>query len=219
MSGSIAQPAGPVSAATAAARPRFSADLDSFLKLLTTQLRNQDPTKAMDSQQMTQQLVQFASVEQQLAVNSNLERLIAIQQGEQLVAAAPLVGRVLEVQSDRLALQQGAATIRLPAAGAARSARVEILDAQGRTIRTTDLRLGSTATDWRWDGVDRAQLRRPDGTYGLRVTGFGAQGEAAPVTATVLARATAVERQDGEVRLMMGGLAVPFSNLRSVINN
>ena len=55
-------------AATAAAtRPRLNADFYTFLNLLTTQLRNQDPTKAMDAQQMTQQLVQFASVEQQLA--------------------------------------------------------------------------------------------------------------------------------------------------------
>ena len=64
-----------VQAATTAAAPAsaqkgrsagFGSDFDSFLTLLTTQLKNQDPTKAMDAQQMTAQLVQFAQVEQQI---------------------------------------------------------------------------------------------------------------------------------------------------------
>jgi len=224
MSASISQlsPAAPVAAsvtaATASAKPRFNADFDSFLKLLTTQLQNQDPTNAMDAQQMTQQLVQFSSVEQQLAVNSNLERLIALQQGDQLVSAAPLMGRVLEVESDRLALQDGAAALRLPpATGAARTARVEVLDERGRLVRAADVRLGAGATDWRWDGTDSGGRRRPDGAYAVRVTGLDAGGAAVgAMNAGVLARATGVERSDGEVRLLMGPLALPLGSLRSV---
>ncbi len=220
MSASISQlsPAAPVSAATASARPRLNADFDTFLKLLTTQLQNQDPTNAMDAQQMTQQLVQFSSVEQQLAANSNLERLIALQQGDQLVSAAPLMGRMLEVVSDRLALQDGAAALRLPpATGAARTARVEVLDERGRAVRAADVKLGPAATDWRWDGLDSGGRRRADGAYAVRVTGLDPAG--APVGAIspgVLARATGIERAGGEVRLLMGALALPFGSLRSV---
>lgn len=220
MSASISQlsPAAPVSAATASARPRLNADFDSFLKMLTTQLQNQDPTNAMDAQQMTQQLVQFSAVEQQLAVNSNLERLIALQQGDQLVSAAPLMGRVLEVESDRLALQDGLAALRLPpATGAARAARVEVLDERGRTVRTAEVKLGPAATDWRWDGTDAGGRRRPDGTYAVKVTGLDAGGATlGAISPSVLARATGVERSGGEVRLLMGSLALPFGSLRSV---
>jgi len=221
MSGTIAPAAGPqvaapVSAATNSAKPRLNADFDTFLKLLTTQLKNQDPTKAMDAQQMTQQLVQFAGVEQQLAVNGNLERLIALQQGDQLVSAAPLMGRMIEVESDRLALQDGAAGLRLPIAGIARSARIEITDERGRVVRTAEQRLGPAAAEWRWDGTDSAGRKRGDGIFSVRVTGLGAQGEAVPIEATVLARATGIERRDNEVRLLMGGLGLPFAKLRSV---
>src|SRR4051812_14779616 len=100
----------------------FGADFNTFLTLLTTQLKNQDPTNAMDPNEMTQQLVQFAGVEQQLKTNTNLESLISVQQGAQLVGAAPLMGRVVEVESDQLSLQGGQATLRLPAAGEARRA-------------------------------------------------------------------------------------------------
>jgi flagellar basal-body rod modification protein FlgD len=215
MSGTIAAAAATAPDATSgSSRPRLNADFNTFLNLLTTQLRNQDPTKAMDAQQMTQQLVQFASVEQQLAVNQNLERLVTLQQGSQVVAAAPLMGRTVEVESDQLSLQGGVAALRLPAAGAARSARIEVQDANGRVLRAAEAQLGAAATTWRWDGRDSQGRALPDGAYRFAVAGATAAGAPSPVTAGVLARATAVERQDGEVRLKLGGLSVEFGKLR-----
>ena len=96
MSGTIQPSTAAGTAAAASPRTGISADFNSFLRMLTTQLQNQDPTKAMDAQQMTQQLVQFSSVEQQLAMNQNLDRLVSLQQTSQVVAAAPLMGRVVE---------------------------------------------------------------------------------------------------------------------------
>ncbi len=58
----------------------FGGDFNTFLSLLTTQLKNQDPTKAMDAQQMTAQLVQFAQVEQAISMNANMSKLIGLQQ-------------------------------------------------------------------------------------------------------------------------------------------
>jgi len=201
--------AAPAAAQTGArAAARIGADFNTFLTLLTTQLRNQDPTRAMDVQQMTQQLVQFAGVEQQLAVNQNLERLIALQQGGQLLAAAPLLGRSVEVESDRLALQGGQAALRLPAGSG--EARVEVLDGAGRPLRTASVALGSEPRIWRWDGRDASGRQVADGAYAVRV--LGGKGEALPFT--VLARATGAERADGEVLLRFGKMGVPFERLR-----
>ena len=126
MSGSIATATASGTAAgsttTGSAATRLGADLNTFLTMLTTQLQNQDPTNPLDTNQMTNQLVQFASVEQQIAINQNLTSLIDLQQTAQLTAAAPLLGRQVEVTSDQLALQNGSAEIRLPAAGTATSA-------------------------------------------------------------------------------------------------
>jgi flagellar basal-body rod modification protein FlgD len=224
MSASINAPVAAAQTQTgAAAAPRIGADFNTFLSLLTTQLRNQDPTKAMDTQQMTAQLVQFAGVEQQLAVNQNLERLITLQQGSQLVSAAPLTGRVIEVESDRLTLQGGQATLRLPIAStAALAASVEVLDATGRVVRVEEATLGAAPRLWTWDGRDASGRLLADGAYATRVTlpGTATGNDPAgrtPLAFTVLGRATGAERVGGEVRLRLGGLDVPFDSLRGVV--
>lgn len=156
--------------------PGIGGDFNTFLTLLTTQLQNQDPTNAMDANQMTQQLVQFASVEQQLKVNTNLERLLSVEQGNQLVSAAPLMGRVVEVESDQLSLQGGLAQLRLPAAGEARVAQVNVLDANGRVLRSAEVTLGSAPTNWSWDGRDANGAQRADGAYRFAIAGTRMDG-------------------------------------------
>ncbi|GAA0588146.1 flagellar hook assembly protein FlgD [Craurococcus roseus] len=195
----------------------FGSDFNSFLTLLTTQLKNQDPTKAMDAQQMTEQLVQFAQVEQAISMNGNMSKLIGLQQAAQLTAAAPLMGKAVEVSSDKLSLQDGRATLRLPAAGAAKEAQIAVLDANGKAVKTDTVALGAGAAEWAWDGRDSSGKRLPDGAYSFVVSGRDAGGGAAAVEATVRARATAAERADGgDLKLRLGGLSVGFDAVRGV---
>jgi flagellar basal-body rod modification protein FlgD len=171
----------------------------------------------MDAQQMTAQLVQFAQVEQSISMNANMSRLIGLQQAAQLTAAAPLMGKVVEVASDRLSLQDGAATLRLPAAGAATEALVTVQDGAGRTLREVVVPLGAQATERVWDGKDAAGRQQPDGAYGFAVGGRDASGGAQPLEATVRARATAAERTSGgELQLVLGGLSVGFDAVRGL---
>ena len=83
---------------------RLSADLNTFLRLLTTQLQNQDPTQPMDANQLTNQLVQFSTVEQQMNTNTTLQSLLSLQQAGQLGQAAALVGQRVAVETDHLPL-------------------------------------------------------------------------------------------------------------------
>ncbi|MBK1661583.1 flagellar hook assembly protein FlgD [Paracraurococcus ruber] len=202
------------SQSTAGKSTGIGGDFNTFLTLLTTQLKNQDPTKAMDTETMTQQLVQFASVEQQISMNGNLEKLINLQQASQLTAAAPLMGKMVEVDSDRLTVQGGVGSLHLPAAGTATRATVTILDNAGRTLRTQEVRLGSAAQTWNWDGKDAAGRQLPDGAYRFAVAGRDESGAKQTVAATVLGRATAAERQNGDLRLALGGLSVGFDSVR-----
>jgi len=202
---------------TAGKTTGIGADFNTFLGLLTTQLKNQDPTKAMDTQEMTNQLVQFASVEQQVSMNGNLQKLINLQQASQLTAAAPLMGKVVEVESDQLSLQGGVGTLRLPAAGAATTARVTVLDAAGRTLKQADVALGTAPSTWSWDGRNTANRQQPDGAYRIAVAGLDQAGSPQTVTATVLAKATAAERgSNGDLKLVLGGLSVGFDAVRSL---
>jgi flagellar basal-body rod modification protein FlgD len=203
---------------TAAANGKgLAADFSTFLTLLTAQLQNQDPTKAMDTNEMTNQLVSFASVEQQIGMNANLAQLIGLQQTSQLTAAAPLMGQTIEVESDRLSLQNGIATLRLPAADAATEAVVRVVDGSGRILRDATVRLGTAPQDWQWDGRDAAGVRQPDGAYRFGIVGQDAAGTPQAVAATVLGTATAASRPGGgNLSLALGALSVGFDAVRGL---
>jgi flagellar basal-body rod modification protein FlgD len=201
---------------TRSASPRLSADLGTFLTLLTTQLRNQDPTKPMDTEALTQQLVQFATVEQQIQGNQTLGELLALQQAGQLAGSAGLVGRRVTVESDTLPLQDGSAEVLLPAAGRARRATIEIADSTGTVIHRETTALGASASSWRWDGRDARGNRQPDGAYRVAVTGQAEDGAAVPLTAAVSGTVTGASRVEGALTLRLGAASVGFDRLREL---
>ena len=84
-------------------------DLNRFLNLLVTQLKNQDPLDPMDSSEFTSQLVQFASVEQQIFQNSNLETLVELQQTNQISSMVDFIDKVVEVDGTSFPLENSAA--------------------------------------------------------------------------------------------------------------
>lgn len=218
MSGSISATNSTTSGAQATASSnRLSADLNTFLRLLTTQLQNQDPTQPMDANQLTQQLVQFSTVEQQMNTNTTLQSLLSLQQAGQLGQAAALVGRRVTVESDRLPLQNGRADVNLPAAGTARAARIEIRDTTGNLVRAQTVPLGTAASTWQWDGKDsRGQLRN-DGSYRLTVTGQASDGGTTAISHTVTGEVTGATRVDGAVTLKMGAVNVAYDRIRDIV--
>jgi flagellar basal-body rod modification protein FlgD len=126
----------------------------------------------------------------------------------------------VEVDSDRLSLQGGTATLRLPPAGAATQAQVTVADAAGRVLTRANVTLGAGGTDWQWNGRDTAGKPVPDGAYRFAVAGRDATGTPQAITATVVAKATAAERaaaaDGGGLQLVLGGLSVGFDALRSL---
>jgi flagellar basal-body rod modification protein FlgD len=206
---------GAASAATSSGT-QLAGSFNNFLTLLTTQLKNQSPTDPLDTNQMTAQLVQFASVEQQIAMNKNLEQMVSLQQAAQLTAAAPMLGQRVEVSGDQLPLQGGSATVRLPEAGNARTARVAVMDSSGKTVREAQVPLGTAAQEWRWDGRDSTGEQLPDGAYKVAVTGADSSGGSAAVDFTVIGTATAAERAGGVLTLRMGAASYGFDAVRSI---
>lgn len=221
MSGSInptTATAGAAAASTARAGSTtgLSGDFNTFLTLLTTQLRNQDPSQPMDANQLTQQLVQFATVEQQMNTNQTLERMLSLQQAGQMADAASLVGRDVSVAGDVLPLQDRRAQVNLPAAGLARTAQIEVRDNAGTLLRRSEVSLGAAATSWAWDGRDQRGAQRSDGAYRLTVSARAADGSAAPISPTVTGRVTGVGREGNDLVLRMGAANIDFSRLRDL---
>src|SRR5712671_4717458 len=85
-------------------------NFQTFLTLLTTQLKNQNPLDPLDTNQFTQQLVQFAGVEQQLKSNDQLASLVKLQSTAQATQALNFVGATAVVDGGTASLQKGAAT-------------------------------------------------------------------------------------------------------------
>ena len=85
------------SAANSTAASHLAGNFDEFLQLLTTQLKNQDPTSPLDPNQFTQELVQFSSVEQQIQTNTSLTTLISLQQNAQATAALGFIGHTVVI--------------------------------------------------------------------------------------------------------------------------
>src|ERR1700688_4735839 len=97
------------SSSSSSASNLLGTNFNTFLTLLTTQLKNQDPTSPLDTNQFTSQLVQFSQVEQAINTNTNLQALINIQEGQQSVAALPLVGQTVEYAFNQAPLVNGKA--------------------------------------------------------------------------------------------------------------
>jgi flagellar basal-body rod modification protein FlgD len=193
----------------------FASDMQTFLKLLTTQLQNQDPMSPMDAQQLTAQIAQLSAVEQQIAANRNLEALIGLQQSSQLLSATPLVGQWVEVESSQLVVQGGSATLRLPAGTG--TAMVTITDASGTVLRQEPVTLGTAEQYWSWDGLTNGKTQLPDGAYSVSVTRASETDGTTPVEFGVVGLVTGVARDTDGVLLSLGGLDIDLSMLSRVV--
>src|SRR5581483_3076282 len=105
-------------------------NFQTFLTLLTTQLQHQNPLDPLDTNQFTAQLVQFASVEQQMKTNTQLGSLLTIEQTAQSTAAMAYLGSTATVDGSSTALKSGAATWTFNADKPA-SATISIADSNG----------------------------------------------------------------------------------------
>jgi flagellar basal-body rod modification protein FlgD len=200
--------------ASSSALGSLTNNFQNFLSLLMTQLKNQDPTSPLDTNQFTSQLVQFTSVEQQIATNRSLGQLIDLTQSGQVLQSSAMVGRTVEITSDQLALQDGTAKVKFDAPGDG-PVNIAVYHANGTKIADGLVQAKAGANEWDWNGLNGAGRQMPDGAYRVAVTsGIGDVTKALPFT--VVGTATGVEQRDGGVRLQVGGLTVDFTAVKSV---
>src|SRR4051812_45691099 len=189
---------------SSAALTGLTNNFSTFLSLLMTQLKNQDPSSPMDANQFTSELVQFSSVEQQIATNTNLTQLIQLTQASQIEQSASMLGKPVTVNSEQLSLQNGTATIKFTTA-TARPLSIAVYNAAGTQIQGATLTSSAGANTWTWDGSTASGTTMPDGAYTVTVTAVGSTGTSAQVPFTVTGTATAVQNINGTVKLQMGG--------------
>lgn len=201
---------------TANAAANLAEDFDTFLTLLTEQLQNQDPLDPMDSQQFVEQLVQFSSVEQQIASNESLETILALQAADAQVSATSWVGREVTVSTPNAALSNGEAEWTYALPRAAESTSLMITDAQGRVINTLPGQTGEGPHSFVWDGTDSAGNQMDEGIYTLNVVASDTDGVGITVPVRVTGEVTGVDMSGSDVIVELGALRASAGNVIAV---
>lgn len=234
----------PISGATASqstiASKQLSADYENFLKLLTVQLQNQDPTNPTDTNELTQQIAMLSQVEQQISTNRNLERLIGLYGATQYNSLVTYIGKQIEAPGNTAALQDGRATIAYYVEDTPQSFTATIKDSTGQTVYTA---IGTRNADggftWKdangndienppfsapksgrnefaWDGRNSNGQDMENGLYTVELTAKSGGSDLALQT-YITGVVTSVDSAGGVVYLSIGDfLSLPLEAITSI---
>jgi len=192
---------------------KLADDLDDFMTILTTQLANQDPLDPMDSSEFTSQLVQFASVEQQIATNSNLEALITAQLTSQLSGVTSYVGRYIEAETGYVQVFEGESEFGYILHEDADSTIINVSDLNGKTVFSGPGQVNAGKHGVEWDGMDLEGNLVPDGIYQITVSASDADGKPVGVTTTAVGKVTGVSYVGEQPVLLLDNQAIALNQV------
>ncbi|MDX2145653.1 MAG: flagellar hook capping FlgD N-terminal domain-containing protein [Rhodospirillaceae bacterium] len=199
-----------------ASRNKLAKDLDSFLMLLTSQLKNQDPLSPMDSTEFTNQLVQFAQVEQSINSNESLTSLISLSQQNIVTNSVNYIGKTVEANSKQVPLQNGQAKLGYGVTADAHSVTIIIRDAAGKIVHTEQGEKKAGVHPLTWNGKDGSGKQLPDGAYSVEVTAITKDNEPIETYSTAFGKVTGVTTKDGQTLLVMDKLGVGLDKILSI---
>ncbi len=188
----------------------------TFLTLLTTQLQNQNPLDPLDTNQFTQQLVQFAQVEQQMKSNTQLDTLISINQNAQSTAALAYVGATVVVDGSTTQLENGSAAWDLTVPSPS-TATITISDSTGQTAYSGSFTVNPGGVKFTWDGKGNDGRVWPTGNYTLKATALDANNQVVAVSASVQAKVDSVDLTQTPPLLSIGGQNYPVNQIQRIV--
>lgn len=199
----------------AAGSGMLASNFETFLALLTSQLKNQDPLSPVDSNQFTAQLTQMAGVEQQLLTNELLKSLVSTQAGGDLAGAATYIGKEATAAWSATKMADGEANWSYELGANAASATLQVLDGSGNVVWSGDAPAKTTGVhDFTWDGEATTGNDGQDGqVYTLKIVAKNATGGAVDAQVLTRGRITGVEMYEGEAFLTVGNSIVPLSTV------
>ncbi|MDO8346536.1 MAG: flagellar hook assembly protein FlgD [Rugosibacter sp.] len=204
-----------LAAANGTAKKAASATTDAqdrFLKLLTTQLKNQDPLNPMDNAQMTSQLAQISTVDGIEKLNATLQKLLSSSTDSETLQAAALVGRQVIVAGNGMNLTDAGAVGGVELASNADQVVVTVKDVNGLVMNTINLgKLDAGVHNFVWDGKTDAGVKAVNGSYSITVAATQGSNNVA-ATALQLAGVQNINRSSQGVSLNLGALGLVTLN-------
>jgi flagellar basal-body rod modification protein FlgD len=170
----------------------------------------------MDTNQFTQQLVQFAQVEQQLKGNDRLDSILSSAKSASSASSTAYIGQTVTADGKTAQLKDGAATWNLTPARAVSKATITISDAKGNVVGTQTKSLAAGAQAFTWDGRNSAGLSSAEGQYSITINAVDATGQTVSVDTAVSGKVDGVDLSGTEPVLTIGNARLPVSSVRSI---
>jgi flagellar basal-body rod modification protein FlgD len=198
------------------ANQTIAGNFQTFLTLLTTQLQNQNPLDPLDTNQFTQQLVEFASVEQQLKTNDSLSTLVSLQQTAQSTQALTFVGKTAVVNGSTAALSNSSATWDLNIPSDCKMS-VSITNSAGQTVYTGNFTASAGDNQpFTWNGRGNDGTQWPDGQYTLSATATDGSGKTVGISTEIQGVVSSVDLTQTPPLLTIDGQTYTVSQIKSI---
>ncbi len=204
------------SGTTKTSSQELAGNFTQFLTLLTTQLKNQNPLDPMDTNAFTQQLVQYAGVEQQLKSNDRLDSILTNAKSSSAAASTGFIGQTVTADGKTASLKDSSATWTLTPARAAKQATITISDAKGNVVASQTKALTAGAQSFTWDGRSSSGFSATNGTYAIKVDAVDATGAKVAVDTAVSGKVEGVDLSGTEPVLLIGNSRVPVSSVQDI---
>ncbi|NDE90677.1 MAG: flagellar hook assembly protein FlgD [Alphaproteobacteria bacterium] len=208
----------PSTSAGDAALDKLTSDYTTFLKLLTTQLQNQDPTSPMDSAQFTQQLVQYSQVEQQIKSNQKLDAIINGQANAGVGSSLGYLGKIIEMDSAAFTTTDTGGSFNYTLSDVADTVTVKIFNESGTLVRTAPGASGTLGKHTiNWDGKNDDGKALPPGLYSVGVTATKSSGVPVSTKVSTNGRVDGVEKDaSGAVVLNVGKMQIATDKILAI---
>src|SRR6201995_2901835 len=196
----------------------IAGNFQSFLTLLTTQLQNQNPLDPLDTNQFTQQLVEFAGVQQQLNTNDSLATLVSLQQATQSTEALSYVGKTAIVKGNVATMNSSVAVwaVSVPTPSVM---DVSIANSTGQTVFTGEYNVSAGNNQpFEWNGQGNDGTQWPDGNYTMTATAKDSSGNTVGVPTAVGGVVSSVDLPQSPPLLTIGGQTYTISQVESIVN-
>lgn len=185
---------------------------DDFIKLMSAQLKHQDPMSPLKNEQMAAQLAQFSSLEQMVNVNSNLEKMSAAQKPQENVLAASLIGKKIMTDSSKFMLNKGAQPeVKFDLPADAQSVSVSLVDAKGEIVREYELGTMAKGEQMiRWDGKNGKSQEVTPGEYTYRINAVDHENKPLQIATASGGLVSGVSFEGGKALLLVDGKKIPM---------
>ena len=199
-------------------RNQLNQDFDDFLTLLTTQLQNQDPLEPMDTNEFTNQLVQFSQVEQQLRTNDTLEDLRALDVLQITQLGLGFVGKNVEMAGDTFKYTgEGTVDLGYILPETSRDTNITIKNDKGQVVYTSEGETSAGPKKFVWDGKNKDGFTVAPGDYTLEVAAQNTEGTSLNVQTNVPGYVKGIESDGaGNILLLIGDQKLPISDITRV---